>query len=79
MRRQLPIRLLVCAALAGSASAEIAPVPVHPVMVWDVALPVRVVQVTLRGDAEAIPPGIATAASDADPASAAQTRSRMGS
>ena len=48
-------------------------------MVWAVSLPVRVLQLNVRGAAEAMPPGKATAASEAEPARAAQTTSRIGS
>ena len=63
---------------ATPAFVAFAPLPVHPVSVWLVAEPLRCVQVTVRGDAEAMPPGIATAASDADPTNAAQTKRRIG-
>jgi hypothetical protein len=76
----LVARLFVVVPWAGGTPAldEFAPVPVQPEMVWVVELPARCVQLTVCGAAEAIPPGIAAAASDADPAMAAQTMSRTG-
>ena len=67
--------------LAGGvpASAAMAPVPLQPEMAWVVALPVRLVQVTVSGGvAEAKLVGTTTAASDAEPASAAQANRRTG-
>jgi hypothetical protein len=64
---------------AVPASAAMAPFPLHPETIWLVAVPVRLVQLTVRGAAAvAVLPGMATAANDAEPASAAQASSRMG-
>jgi hypothetical protein len=61
------------------APVSLKPLPEHPLKDWVDALPVSPVHFTERAAAPAIPPGMATAATDAEPANAAaHTRRRSG-